>query len=135
VRGEENFLNKCTILKCRLLIWSVIASENEAGEENVESHLQLKRVIEPNHSDDVLGTSSFKHDGCKNGVLTLGKKFRPSARQLLQQLPIEIESNISNPEQVRFVLLRQVGDSFNTPILTDVRDGRDSEIAPPSCCA
>jgi hypothetical protein len=117
-----------------MLIWSVTASENEPREDTFASHLQLKRGIKPNNSEDVLGTSSFKHGRCKISFLTVKERFTPSARQLLQQLLIEIEWNISKPEQIRFVLLWEAGYSFRAPILTDVRDGRNPHIVPSNCC-
>jgi hypothetical protein len=105
-----------------MIIWIVMARENEAREACIRHHLQLKRLLESNNSEDVLGTSALE------------QRFGPGARRMRPQLPIEIEPNISKPEQIRFILRRQDEYSFNAPILTGVRDGRDSPIVPPNFC-
>jgi hypothetical protein len=73
VGGKENFLEQCTLRKgveC-LLIWSLTGRENEGPEENLAPHLQLKRGIEPNNSEDVLGTSGFNRFLCYDGTMLL----------------------------------------------------------------
>jgi hypothetical protein len=112
-----------------MVISSVMARENEAREESFGHHLQLKRLIDPINSEDVLGTSTLKHDRCKIFFFALKQRFGTSMRRIFQQLSIEIESNISKPEPIRFILRRQAEYSFNAPIFTDLRDGRDSHIS------
>jgi hypothetical protein len=116
------------------LIWCLIARGNPAREEWFGHHLQLKRLIESNNSEDA---RNLKREAWRMRHLFLWPeaRIRPVARRILPQLSIEIESNISKPEQGRFLLRRQAEYSFNAPIFTGVRDGQDSHIAPPNRCA